>query len=117
MQHYMQYGLGFCGSVLTEQEYQTLSSNLDYSNSEVRLEIVSFTEDNSERGWCTIVLMPLGELPNYGKMVSLSELSKVASKYKEIDKQTKENILKELEKYNLAHLIDKVEFIIYSDNY
>lgn len=120
MQTYIHYGLGFSGKLLTDTEYNLIENN-NYSTmskiGKVRLDFKSFTEDYEGKEWGTVVLLPLGEIPEEGKMIGLEELTKLISKHKIIDVPTKDLILAELEKFNIAHLIDKVEFIIYSNNY
>lgn len=120
MQTYIHYGLGFSGKLLTNSEYKYIENN-NYSSmskiGKVRLDFISFTEDYEGKDWGTVVLLPLGELPEEGKIIGLKELTKLISKHSIIDVPTKELILSELEKFNIGHLIDKVEFIIYSKNY
>lgn len=119
MQYYIHYGLGFCGSLLTNEEADILyDSCFGCSNYEdIGVSLISFTEDYEGKDWSTVVLKDFGEVSNAGKMVTFADLNKLCSKEKIINLPTKEKILVELKKHNLEHLVDNVEVIIFGNNY
>lgn len=118
MQHYIHYGLGFSGSLLTEQQAEYLQENITWpKTNEISVNIVSFTEDFEGHDWATVVVKNCGSIGNSGKMNTYKDLQKLVSKEIIIDLPTKELILKELTKANLQHLIDEVTVIIFSENY
>lgn len=118
MQHYIHYGLGFSGSLLTEKEFEYLQDDMTCPNTnEIAVSIVSFTEDFYGKDWSTVVIKNCGTINNSGKMANYKDLQKLVSKELIIDLPTKELILKELTKANLQHLMDEVTVIIFSENY
>jgi hypothetical protein len=123
MQHYLKYGYGFLSSSIKEFEFDNAQNivendrNLQMIDSKVGFVFVSHTEDYPQHDWSTAVLRSLGELPHYGKAVTLSEFSKINAEYGSISANLKSEFLDALRKVGLEHMIDKVELIIYSDNY
>lgn len=122
MQHYLNYGYGFVSSSIEESEFDTALSvvendrDLHMIDSKAGFVFVSYTEDYPQHGWSTAVLKTLGELPNCGKAVTLSEFNNLISKYGSISASLKAEFLDVLRKVGLEHMIDKVELVIYSDN-
>ena len=118
MQHYIHYGLGFSGSLLSDKEADYLLENMTCPDTnEIAVNLVSFTEDFEGRDWATFVIKNCGAIGNSGKMETYKNIQKLASKENIIDLPTKELILKELTKAKLQHLIDEVTVIIFSKNY
>ena len=118
MQHYIHYGLGFSGSLLTDKETDYLLEHMTWPDTdEIAVNIVSFTEDFEGRDWATVVVKDCGPIGNAGKMATYRDIQKLASKEIIIDLPTKELILKELTKANLQHLMDEVTVVIFSTNY
>lgn len=117
MQHYMRYGLGIQSKYLTKKEVENIYSNGINAYKKIGLEFISFTEDYEGKDWGTVVVKNLGELPHSGKMATYQEIKQLCEKEEIITKEDKQAILEVLKQYNLEHLIDKVEVVIYSDNY
>ena len=89
MQHYIHYGLGFEGSLLSEEEADVLLST---NSDNVRL--ISFTEDYESRDWASVVVKDCGEITNSGKFSTWNNLKKMCSQEVIIDVPTKEYVLK-----------------------
>ena len=117
MQHYIKYGLGIDSKCFTEEQVENIYYNGQKTHKRFGLEFFSFTENYEGKDWGTVVVKNFGEFPNAGKMATYQEIKQLCAKEENITKEDKEAILEVLKKYNLEHLIDKVELIIYSDNY
>jgi hypothetical protein len=116
-------GLGFCGSLLTDDEFDRLCENpveADYKDEEYGygVEFVSFTEDVSGKGWGTVVVRNLGEI---GKRTGgkFSTLAEVQARFERVrsDETVRSEIAKALEKAGLSRLADRVDTMLYTDNY
>lgn len=118
MQHYINYGYGFPSSILKKEEFeQVVNLNERVDEGTYSLGCVPFTEDDYDHNWCCIVLHSLGEVNNYSKMLTLSEIKKFESEYGSISTEQKAKFLEVLSKLNLEKYIDNVELVFYSDNY
>lgn len=117
MQHYIKYGLGIDSKYLTEEEVKYIYYNELDTYKKFGLEFISFTEDYEGKDWGTIVVKNFGELPHAGKMATYNEIKQLCEKEQIITKEDKETILNVLKQYNIEHLIDKVEVVIYSKVY
>lgn len=118
MQAYIHYGLGFSGALLTKDEFEALCDvDNDPLDGVVGIRFRSFTEDVEGRDWGTVVLQDLGELPSGGKFCALADLEALMSPHRIIDKPTREAISVQLDSVGLSRLSDKVELVIFTDNY
>lgn len=120
MQHYIHYGLGFNAKLLTDAQFKTIveKTNAWYEEGDIHLCFIPFTEtDYDEKSWGTVVIKDCGEIPNAGKMVSMKEMNALCSKEMVMSPETQKKIKEELRKYGLSKLFDKIEVIIFSDNY
>lgn len=117
MQHYIKYGLGIDSKYFTEEEVRSIYAEGEETYKRFGLEFFSFTEDYEGKDWGTVVVKNFGEFPNAGKMATYQELKQLCEKEQHITKEDKEKILQVLKQYNVEHLIDKVEVVIYSKLY
>lgn len=123
MQHYFHYGYGFPTSIMTSSEFNKAEKisytdpSLDQVDEKIGFSLVNYTEDSAEHGWSTAVLRDLGEIENFGKLLTLTEFKELEKKHGFISSDLKNEFLEVLTKVGVPHLIDKVELIIYSDNY
>lgn len=119
MQHYLHYGYGFPSTVLTKEEFKRAE---DASSCNVKLNTfglmcVEFTEGDCEHGWACIVLYPMGEVNDYSKMLTMTEINAINAKYGDISIAKRDEFFKLLKTHNLEHYTDKVELVFYSENY
>lgn len=114
MQHYIKYGLGIDSKYLTEEEIENIYHNGVDTYQTIGLEFISFTEDYEGKDWGTVVVKNFGSLPHSGKMATYQEIKQLCAKEEIITKEDKQAILEVLKQYNIEHLIDKVEVLIYS---
>lgn len=114
MQHYIKYGLGIDSQYFTEEEILTIYSDGQETYETFGLEFFSFTEDYEGKDWGTVVVKNFGEFANAGKMATYQQIKQVCENEQNITKEDKELILQILKEYNVGHLIDKVEVVIYS---
>lgn len=78
MQHYIHYGLGFKGELLSDNEYDYLRDNLTFpeDTGEIELNFYSLTEDFEGKNWGVVIVKDFGELGDCGKMLTFNELKK-----------------------------------------
>lgn len=118
MQHYIRYGLGFKGELLSDTEYDYLRENFTYAGKgNVQLNFKSLTEDYEDKEWGVVVVVDFGDLGDFGKMMTFEELKKACSKEMIIDLPMREKILEKLTEHNFQHYMDKVELIIFTVMY
>ncbi len=118
MQHYISIGLGFSGSLLTEEQSDyVMENNEKFKSGDVYLQFVPFTEDYKGPNWGAVIVKPMERLAMAGKMATAKELSALFEKHSVITDETRDHIATVLGQANLAHLIDRVELVLYSDNY
>ena len=118
MQHYLWLGFGFAGSLLTEDQADyVMENNEEFKSGDVYLQFVPFTEDYKGPNWGAVILKPIERLGVAGKMATAKELSALFEEYNVITDETRNHIATVLGQANLAHLIDRVELVLYSDNY
>lgn len=118
MQHYIHYGLGFSASLLTDEQADNIINNRSWPDTgEIAANIISFTEDYEGKDWAAFILKDCGTLGDTGKFSTFQNIKKLCSKEVIIDLPTKALIEGELAKFNISHLYDNVEVIIFSQNY
>ena len=117
MKSYIHYGLGFSASLLTEDEMAFVRDNESLNPEKaVMLNVVPFGEDFKGKDYATIVFKDFGQIANGGKITSIPMLKSLFEK-EDVSQQTLEKIKSELAKFKLEHLEEKVDIIVYIDNY
>ena len=110
MQYYFHYAYGFPTSIMTSTEFNKAEqisytdSSLERIDDKIGFSLVNYTEDS-------------GEIENFGKLLTLTKFKELEKKHGFISSDLKNEFLEVLTKVGVPHLIDKVELIIYSDNY
>lgn len=117
MQHYIKYGLGIDSKYLTKEEVENIYYNGVDTYQTIGVEFVSFTEEYEGKDWGTVVVKNFGSLPHSGKMATYQEIKQLCEREQHITAEDKEKILQVLKQYNVEHLLDKVEVVIYSKMY
>lgn len=117
MQPYLTVGFGFCSSVLTDDDFESMLSKMQDSWREepfyFGFHLVKNTEnDFYDKGYCTIVFK-CDDYHVKTKTLSLHEMIAINSQLGMTQKQRDhiESILKEL---NLDHYIDEVDLVVYT---
>lgn len=131
MQHYLAYGIGFPSSVISPPDWEKFVEahrddtvdflHLNPSEEDFSFTIVPATDDSHDidicQGYSSIVLLTKEECEEGGKVACFDRLQRLHKAYFPLNTNNKEKILTALKKYGLEKYIDKVQPIVYSNEY
>jgi hypothetical protein len=118
MQSYFNFGYGFSGELLNDDEFDAILNHMILtSSSNIGLRFISFSEDITGKNNGSIVLLPLGEINHYGKLANSEQMLHIIRNHNHIPESALKEMYVLLEKHGLARLQKEIQLIFYMDNY